>query len=291
MKRSFIEITFYETYYFANVVREILEDRSSYLRVLNEFYGDDQYLHYTSPFPKFSAFHSFIRFVIDDVISDDVNAVKLDVLQDDFANFQNTPDALHPHPPKLPVNLAMDRLGIQHQTFDGWLQENGRTFLDARDEDMAEYYDHLREEGQFDQLLDQATAEVFFVLFQNRNVLLLFNDMMAAEVRRSADGPTEEPTSSVFARPGVLRRAPIPKWVQRAVFYRDRGLCILCHQDLTGLLSIWSEENYDHIVPLAEGALNDVTNIQLLCRACNSKKRAGKPTTSNRYEAWYEMED
>ncbi len=291
MKRSFIEITFYETYYFANVVKNILEDRFSYIRTLNDFYGDDRCLDYTSPFREFSAFHSFIQFVVNDVISDDVNGIKLDIRQDEVANFQSIPAALEPHPSKLPVNLAMDRLGIQHQSFDEWLHKNGRTFLDACDEDVTDYYDYLREEGQFDQILDQVTAEAFFVLFQNRNVLLLFNDMMASEVRTLSDGSIENVASSVFARPGVLRRVPIPNWVQRAVFYRDRGMCVLCHQDLSGLISIWCEENYDHIVPLAEGGLNDVTNIQLLCRACNSKKRAGEPVTSDHYEAWYEIGD
>jgi 5-methylcytosine-specific restriction endonuclease McrA len=90
-----------------------------------------------------------------------------------------------------------------------------------------------------------------------------------------------------FARAGVLKRVSIPDWVRRAVFFRDRGLCVLCHRDLTGIVNIWSNDKFDHIVPLAAGGLNDVSNIQLLCRECNSKKHAGTPVTSNRYEAWY----
>jgi 5-methylcytosine-specific restriction endonuclease McrA len=90
-----------------------------------------------------------------------------------------------------------------------------------------------------------------------------------------------------FARPGMLRRVHFPSWVQRAVFFRDRGMCVICNKDLSGIVAIGSEEHYDHIIPLALGGLNDVTNIQLLCRECNASKRDGEPATSNRYEAWY----
>jgi 5-methylcytosine-specific restriction endonuclease McrA len=54
------------------------------------------------------------------------------------------------------------------------------------------------------------------------------------------------------------------------------------------LVSAWSEDNYDHIVPLAAGGLNHCTNIQLLCGVCNAKKAAGQPVTSSRYEAWFD---
>lgn len=50
--RRFIELTYYETYYFANVVKNVLEDQFAYLRLLDEFYGDRRYLSYTSPFPR-----------------------------------------------------------------------------------------------------------------------------------------------------------------------------------------------------------------------------------------------
>ena len=53
------------------------------------------------------------------------------------------------------------------------------------------------------------------------------------------------------------------------------------------MLSIGERVHYDHIVPLASGGLNDVTNIQLLCEDCNRRKSAGLAITSTRYEPWY----
>jgi hypothetical protein len=288
VKKRIIELTYYETYYFANLVKNVLEDQLAYIRHLDDFYGDCRYLNYTSPFPRFSALHSFIYFVLDDVLSEDVVNLGLDVRQDNAERFKAFPSALNPNPSKLPVNLAFDRFGIRHESFEAWLGSRGRSFLDATDDDVAGYYEDLRVEGQFGELLERATAEVFFVLFQNRHALLLFNKMMADQMGEAAEDDAIDPEyAHFFSRPGMLRRVAVPSWVQRAVYFRDRGMCVLCTKDLSGVLAIGAEENYDHIVPLASGGLNDVTNIQLLCRDCNSKKQAGEPRTTNRYETWY----
>lgn len=293
VKRSFIELTYYETYYFANLVKNVLEDQFAYIRSLEDFsledfYGEGRYLNYVSPFPRSSALHSFIHFVTSDVLSEDTLNIKLDILQDQADRFESFPSALDPNPSKLPVNLAFDRFGIEHESFETWLASRGSSFLEATDGDVEAYYDDLCSKGKVEALLERVVAEVFFVLFQNRGALLLFNEMMARQLTHGKESEAMDSSHrALFFRPGVLRRVPIPSWVQRAVYFRDRGMCVICASDLSGVLAIGSEENYDHIVPLAAGGLNDVTNIQLLCRECNSKKAAGKATTMNRYEAWY----
>lgn len=153
--RPFIELTYYETYYFANVVKNVLEHRFDYLRLLDGFYGDGNYLGLVAPFRKYSAFHAFIEFLIDDMMSDEVSEVKLDIRQDTLDQLENYPGALEAgvHPAKLPVEVGLDHYGIEHQSFEDWLKERGTTFMDARDDDMDEYYDSLREDGTWDELL------------------------------------------------------------------------------------------------------------------------------------------
>lgn len=287
-KRHFIDLTFYETYYFAHLVKNVLEDRLPYIRQLEDFYGNGRHLAYAAPFPRFSALHSFIRFVLDGVLSEDAFDVGLDIRQDHFDRSRSLQFALDYDPLKLPVNLALDRFHIPHQTFESWLSGRGKPFLEARSGEVDEYYDSLQMGGALDELLDCSTAEVFFVLFQNRHALLMFNQMMADQIGRVTEEDMSDPAHGhFFARRGVLHRAGVPSWVKRAIYFRDRGMCVACSADLSGILAIGPEENYDHMVPLAAGGLNDVSNIQLLCRDCNSRKRAGEPMTSSRYEAWY----
>jgi 5-methylcytosine-specific restriction endonuclease McrA len=90
-----------------------------------------------------------------------------------------------------------------------------------------------------------------------------FDDQLAAE-------------AAAFTEPGRLKRKPPPPWARRAVFFREHGRCAACCRDLTGLLDALSASHFDHIVPLAHGGLNDVSNLQLLCQRCNGRK----PTTA-----------
>lgn len=294
--RPVIDLTFYETYYFAHAVKNVLEDPSEYLGNLNDFYGDGRILALIAPFRKFSAFHSFIEFVLAALISEEGDAVDLEWRKAEIERFKFFPEALEPHPARLPVELAMQRFNVEHESFEGWLSNcgRGRAFRDADENDVYDYYNELRLGGEFEQLLGKATREVFFVLFQNRRVLLLFNDVMASALRQESEyewpGIDKAEAGRHLEKPGALKRVTVPEWVRRAVYFRDRGRCVLCDCDLSGLVSLWSEENYDHMVPLAAGGLNDCTNIQLLCAACNAKKAAGEPVTSSKYEAWFDDE-
>jgi hypothetical protein len=290
MKRSMFEARFYETYYYASAIRNILNHQFDYIRALDDFYGDDRYLGFVSPFPKRSALHWFIEFVVDRMIGEEAAEVDLEKRQDLVRRFQSMPTALASlRPAVLPINEALIEHGIAHSSFEEWLAVAGKSFLDALQEDVEEYYDDLQSEQweAYDALLERVVDETFFVLFQNRGLLLLFNEIIASQVREAKPELLGEEHRLCFASPGVLKRVDVPSWVKRAVFFRDRGLCSLCQSDQSGVLNLGGAEHYDHVVPLARGGLNDVSNIQLLCGACNLKKRDGVALTSNRYEAWY----
>lgn len=81
------------------------------------------------------------------------------------------------------------------------------------------------------------------------------------------------------------------QWVQRTVLLRDRGKCAICQADLSGLMTTDFEKALDHIVSLALGGNNDVTNLQLLCQACNLKKLDHTINTSERYPTYFSLEE
>ncbi|WDE00740.1 HNH endonuclease [Thalassomonas actiniarum] len=284
-----LEAKFYETYYFCNVIRNVLHDQLEYWGSLHEFYGDDGIFYLVEPFQKYSAFHYFIEFIIEDIYHEETSEIELNRRIKLIEQYKNIPAAIMDMKPnKLPIELAFVFHSIEHLSFEEYLLEHGKSFITCSEDDVYEYMSEIRLSIEYETLIQHTVKEVFHVLFQNRGLLLLFNEMIASSLKLEKDAPPPEEKVVLFAKPGVLVRKSIPKWVKRAVFFRDRGRCVLCDKDLSGMVNIENLENYDHIVPLAEHGLNDISNIQLLCKECNqTEKRDGQAVTSNKYQSWY----
>jgi hypothetical protein len=71
---------------------------------------------------------------------------------------------------------------------------------------------------------------------------------------------------SKIIRPTGNATRHIPQLIKQSVWLRDEGRCVNC--------SATSELQFDHIIPHSKGGANTVENIQILCRTCNSNKRA-----------------
>ena len=258
------------------------------MRDLHAFYGDEAYLNLVEPFKKYSTFHMFIEFIVDDVFYENALSVDLNKRKADLERFSNTPYGLNDEDKKLPIELALEFHNIEHSSFDEYLIEKGKKFFECDEDDIYDYMTELRLTGEYDSLIKQTVKEIFHVLFQNRELMLFFNNMVSTGIEFQVEECVPDSVEELFKENGTLKRKSIPKWVQRAVFFRDRGRCVLCDKDLSGTLNYENLENYDHIVPLAKHGLNDVSNIQLLCKECNQiEKKAGTPITSNKYQSWY----
>lgn len=133
----------------------------------------------------------------------------------------------------------------------------------------------------FEELFTKMADEVFYILFSNRQFLLDFNNLTTKTVTE-----TIFPLNCLTTK-GTIKRVSIPKWVQTAVFHRDKGRCVFCFTDLTGLINTLTSLNYDHIIPLDLFGTNDPCNIQLTCEKCNKKKTNKDGTTSNKYIPWW----
>ncbi len=118
-----------------------------------------------------------------------------------------------------------------------------------------------------------AAQQVFYILFGNRHTLQKFNILCSA-IRSKH-------------RYENSKRCYINRWAERAVFYREKGKCALCMKDVSGTVNTENRLNFDHIVPLAKGGLNCVTNLQILCAGCNASKGARSEGTSYSYSPWY----
>lgn len=284
--------SYFRTYEIAGHVAEIAYEPDA--RELEGLTVDEGILDFLPNWQKESVVHKFAKWVADDMFCRDTDGpyVTADVRDDsDRIRVERY----------LQVDLGLRVYGISSDHFripppDGnhvrvkpnltvWQESNK-----VADACYDYFVQNLRPSQHYGDLLRQLADEVFHIMFLNRGAMAGLNGYLAMHV---ADlGPemlVDEPElSSLFVRDGCLKRKPIPKWVRRAVFFRDHGRCALCGADLSGLIDALPQKQFDHMVPLAHGGLNDVTNLQLLCQSCNKRKSDSIVSPSRRYRRWYE---
>lgn len=126
--------------------------------------------------------------------------------------------------------------------------------------------------------------EVFNLLFSDRCFLIEFNKAVANEIKdlKVVDRP------DILRKDGVLKRASYwPKWLERALFCREKGLCAICKTDLSSIYHTGGKLAIDHMVPLNLGGINDASNLQLICQKCNLEKLGDKIVTSNLHPTFW----
>ena len=265
---------YFATYYLANILHGVLAEPVPYLRHLDAFCGDAATFGFLTPLPKHTALHQFIEFVWHDLLRDEISDTTVDAM----VQRQNE---------RLWVEEALTHHGYTFTHFHDWRTFRGLT-LDEVDEDLvAEYYAFLNDEGPLDDLTLQISGEVFHLMFGNRAFLRELNTTIASQISQLPYRSLPDSARRHLTADFHIRRVRIPVWAQRAVFYRDRGRCVFCRSDLTGTINFPSPTSFDHIVPLAQGGINDVTNLQLLCTACNSRKGARHDATADEYDNWF----
>ena len=121
----------------------------------------------------------------------------------------------------------------------------------------------------------RAADAAFQLLFQDREFLLLFQDLLKRAIIAKRPQATTPLASIPIERPTYL-----PSWLRKGVFFRDRGRCQSCGSDISGLLDLDNILHYDHLLPLHSGGTNEATNFQLLCLDCNLHK-GGRHTLVN----------
>lgn len=152
---------------------------------------------------------------------------------------------------------------------------------------IAEIDDHSAEvKALFPQVASIAAESAFEILFNDREFLYEFQLRLREVIERD---DTPHP-ANYYEDNGRVKRAPyLPRWLEKAVFYRDRGKCQECLKDVSGLVFHLNVFHMDHVLPLADGGTNDPTNFQLLCEACNLRKGRHSARPTNRQVRFWEM--
>ncbi len=285
---GYFEARYFETYRIALMIERLIENPFPYLRQLEGFYIDGLRYSFLQPFPRESHFHQFIRYVVTDIIFEDLGDFDLEAARCAAQSYGKYLEGGAENALTSPLEYAFDYYDIEHQSFRDWITGQGRELTSATDDDLYDYYCDIRLTQDFEDLLQRIIDEVFFVTFLNRKLMRAFNTMMSMIIISDI---TVSETPAEYRRflksDGVLRRVDPPKWAMKAVFHRERGKCAITKTDLTGTLSLTNKSHYDHVVPLSDGGLNDISNLQLLGSKANLKKSNKNTDTSLFYERWY----
>ena len=274
-----IEMSYYNIYYYCNIIDNLLHyftENMEWARTGAQF--TEPYFENEVPnFSKYSALHEFCFFAVRVLLNEDAEQ-SLEIVQaryDELSEEKNKAKRLRKafqfdedhSDGKIEIDRMLSFLAPKAETFRSFLLDGECKCI------PDDYMDFVFANGDIEDALIQMSRELFYVLFQNRDFLFRFNTYMAR------------------ANPTTIERCSIPWWVKRAVKFRDHGRCVYCGVDLSGIIDCEDAGavHYDHIVSLHEGGLNDVSNIQLMCKKCNLSK-SGASYTSVVYKDWYDFE-
>jgi 5-methylcytosine-specific restriction endonuclease McrA len=108
----------------------------------------------------------------------------------------------------------------------------------------------------------------FRLRLPEKQVQSAIDDLLSAGFLLDAeeeDEPDARSTAKSFAAANGFGSRHISDSVKREVWERDGGKCVFCGSE--------DSIEYDHKHPVSKGGNSEASNIQLLCRPCNRKKR------------------
>ena len=249
-----IDMKFFNVYYFCHLANESM-GKFEYASTDAEF-TERQFEIEPEEFPKISVLREYCSWLVDRVFYEQANSI---------ANSREVAD----FNPVSWINQAIKKYRGIYVSLKNDFEFDYDDYLETYN-NYLEYLNRY-EDGLFYSVISDIAIEIEYILFQNSDFLLRFNEQQAVAFE---DNPR--------------KRVYIPEWVKRAVLFRDKGCCVFCKKDLTGLYSLLedNEKHFDHIVSLNEGGINDVCNMQLSCKECNLKK-SDSSKTSTLYQSVY----
>ena len=248
-----IDMKYFNVYYFCHLANESM-GKFEYASTNAEF-TEQRFQIEPEEFPRVSVLREYCSWLVDRVFYEQANLISNDQAYD--------------FNPISWINQAITKYKEIVISTENEFKFTKEDYLETYN-NYLEYINKYEDRLFYSVIYDIAT-EVEYILFQNRDFLLRFNEQQAVAFE---DNPR--------------KRVNIPEWVKRAVLFRDKGCCVFCKKDLTGLYTLLedNEKQFDHIVPLHDGGINDVCNIQLSCKECNLKK-SDSSKTSTLYRSAY----
>jgi hypothetical protein len=162
------EHTYYNSYYYSNIIDNILSGDADLLGFINSFFDNYDY-YFIKPFEKVSAFHMFIHSTLFDFFMNDMNEY------DEKTFNRYTKSRLNI--PTLYAETVFKEYDIDYSFSEFIGSKNDITY-----EDIEQYHNELILTDYLELCIDKITEEVFYLLFNNRNLLTRFNVFVSYRV-------------------------------------------------------------------------------------------------------------
>ncbi|MBB3154482.1 hypothetical protein FHS16_004564 [Paenibacillus endophyticus] len=144
---------------------------------------------------------------------------------------------------------------------------------------LINYVDWIAE--KIDEFKPNIIHSAFHVLMLNKHFLRDFHERLAECIDRDKARLHQLHSEYILETGKIKRMSSLPVWLKRGMFFRDKGVCTICRNPLSGDLFLGIDPDMDHIVPLDKNGNNDPSNFQILCNKCNNKKRHYSSATSS----------
>jgi hypothetical protein len=274
MDSNRFENTFFNTYYYSNIINNILSGDVELIGFISNFFDASDY-YFVKPYQKDTAFHMFIHITVNDFFINDMNEHD----QEAFENQAKHNDSLQ----RLYAEKVFEEFNVNFP-----FKDEGENRQDISMAEIEEYQEEIMLTGYIEDCVDRITEQVFHLLFTNREMAFKFNYYVSNRILEVDMDEIDDELIPYFSKVNkrLIRKSP-PTWAKKAIYFRDRGRCCDCNKDLSGTLSLLNKDNFDHIIPLEQGGINDVSNLQLLCDNCNAAKRGDLKYVSKLYEKWF----
>ncbi|OKP91344.1 hypothetical protein A3848_09560 [Paenibacillus sp. P32E] len=154
---------------------------------------------------------------------------------------------------------------------------------------IREYTNHL--ESLKRKAVPYIIHSAFHIIMLNKAFLVDFHTRLGQWVLENHDFLNQTIPSFITKAGKIKRMSNWPAWLKKGIFFRDKGVCTICRNPLSGDLFLGIDPDMDHIVPLSLYGTNDPSNIQILCNVCNNSKRDYSSATSFFDIPYWNLED
>ncbi|MPQ76833.1 hypothetical protein [Hydrogenovibrio sp. JE_KL2] len=240
------KVAFSNTDTIISVLKNVLNDHLGYSEELEQIFGDDNFLQFIQPYQKQSAIHIFITLLIHRLIDEET----------DLHISENRNQTLDK---KLPIEVALVENKLEHESFKDYVNDFNLASTQFEDAALDYMNDLYLSSSAYQDLVSSLTEKVFLKVFEERDILKMFNQTVAKYMRKYFESNRiPEYEKKFFTSFTTLKCVEIPTEVKELVFQRDKKNCPnnATNRDNT---------EYKFLVPLEQHGLNDITNLELNC--------------------------